>query len=444
MILTKDKYQKTVRRPYPPLLGSLVLTGITNERVYEGMFSQPYARKDSLLCDGVWYNNGEVEDYGRHLIATEWVNKEAIDNLSRVCREREQRLLKSAESSFEVFSKEFENYMVALTLVFLAEQPFYNKIKDIISAKLSENETRELLAILNVPLEDNFHKKEELDLVLATDLQKHVDNYRWFLSRNGSNVVYTLEQAQKKLSEIDKSKYLKEYQENKEELKSALVKAKKLVGEQFEYLIDGLQFIVFYRTHRTDIMSKAVFLHIPTLESVAKEKGLTYDDILFCLEDEVLKKDLPSKETIEARKKGYAIAEIHKKINCFVGAEFEKIRDSLADVVSEVKEVKGASASKGVVSGKVIIIHGHKDFDRVKDGDVLVTSMTTPEMVPIMKKAAAFVTDEGGVTCHAAIVAREMKKPCVIGTKFATKVFKDGDMVEVDAEIGLVRLLNKK
>tara|TARA_Y100000310_G_scaffold338021_1_gene426573 strand:- start:1597 stop:1776 length:180 start_codon:yes stop_codon:yes gene_type:complete len=56
-----------------------------------------------------------------------------------------------------------------------------------------------------------------------------------------------------------------------------------------------------------------------------------------------------------------------------------------------------------------------------------------------MKKAAAFVTDEGGVTCHAAIVSREMKKPCIIGTKIATKVLKDNDLVEVDANKGIVR-----
>jgi len=65
--------------------------------------------------------------------------------------------------------------------------------------------------------------------------------------------------------------------------------------------------------------------------------------------------------------------------------------------------------------------------------------MTTPDFVPAMKLAAAFVTDEGGIGCHAAILARELKVPCVIGTRFATQVFKDGDMVEVDAEKGIVK-----
>jgi len=79
--------------------------------------------------------------------------------------------------------------------------------------------------------------------------------------------------------------------------------------------------------------------------------------------------------------------------------------------------------------------------DKVEEGDILVTSMTRPEFLPIMKKAAAFVTNEGGITSHAAIVSRELKKPCIIGTKFATQVLKDGDMVEVDATNGVIKKL---
>ena len=68
--------------------------------------------------------------------------------------------------------------------------------------------------------------------------------------------------------------------------------------------------------------------------------------------------------------------------------------------------------------------------------------MTRPEFVPIMKKAAAIVTDEGGITCHAAIISRELGVPCVVGTKIATKVLKDNDFVEIRATHGLVRKLS--
>lgn len=102
-------------------------------------------------------------------------------------------------------------------------------------------------------------------------------------------------------------------------------------------------------------------------------------------------------------------------------------------------ELKGQVAFRGVVSGKVRIVKRKDQIASVQEGDIIVSPMTTPDFMPAMKKAAAFVTDEGGITCHAAIIAREMQKPCVIGTKSATKILKDGDFVEVDAEKGIVR-----
>lgn len=76
------------------------------------------------------------------------------------------------------------------------------------------------------------------------------------------------------------------------------------------------------------------------------------------------------------------------------------------------------------------------------EGEILVAGMTRPDYVPYMEKAAAFVTDGGGILCHAAIIAREMQKPCVVGTGVATKTLKDGDLVEVDANKGIVKKLN--
>ena len=76
-------------------------------------------------------------------------------------------------------------------------------------------------------------------------------------------------------------------------------------------------------------------------------------------------------------------------------------------------------------------------------GEILVTGMTDPRFVPLMKQVGAIVTDAGGMLCHAAIVARELKKPCIVGTKFATQVLKDGDLVEVDADKGEVRVVER-
>jgi pyruvate,water dikinase len=108
-------------------------------------------------------------------------------------------------------------------------------------------------------------------------------------------------------------------------------------------------------------------------------------------------------------------------------------------------DLKGSVACKGLVKGRVrVIFNPHsEDAKKMEEGEILVTSMTRPEFLPFMKIAGAFVTDEGGISSHAAIVAREMKKPCIIGTKIATKVLKDGDLVEVDANNGVVRILSK-
>jgi phosphohistidine swiveling domain-containing protein len=101
--------------------------------------------------------------------------------------------------------------------------------------------------------------------------------------------------------------------------------------------------------------------------------------------------------------------------------------------------IYGSVANTGTAIGPVAICRDLASIDKVKQGDILVASMTRPEYMAAIKKAAAIVTDEGGITCHAAIVARELGIPCVIGTKVATKVFKDGDMVEVRANHGMIK-----
>lgn len=100
--------------------------------------------------------------------------------------------------------------------------------------------------------------------------------------------------------------------------------------------------------------------------------------------------------------------------------------------------VKGLGASPGMASGKVKIINNTDELDKIQEGDVLVTVMTTPDMVPAMKRASGIITDEGGVTCHAAIVSRELGIPCVVGTGEATKILKENTVVTLDGNKGLV------
>jgi len=119
--------------------------------------------------------------------------------------------------------------------------------------------------------------------------------------------------------------------------------------------------------------------------------------------------------------------------------EARKVRNQLFSY-SEMatQQLKGMPACSGKFTGKVRIIKNVSQIDKIQAGEVLVAPMTTVNYVPAMKKAGAIVTDLGGITCHAAIVSRELGIPCIIGTKVATQILKNGDMVEVNADHGTV------
>ncbi len=121
---------------------------------------------------------------------------------------------------------------------------------------------------------------------------------------------------------------------------------------------------------------------------------------------------------------------IIKKLKKILEAKNEKVKDK--------KIIRGFTAYAGKAKGAVKIIISRKDYGKMKKGDILVAVNTNPDYSPIIKKAAAIVADEGGLLCHAAIVSREFKIPCVVGTKIATQVLKDGNLVEVDANKGIV------
>ncbi len=107
-------------------------------------------------------------------------------------------------------------------------------------------------------------------------------------------------------------------------------------------------------------------------------------------------------------------------------------------VSSEDIIASGLGASPGLATGKVVIYDTSMSLEAIKEGDILVTQMTMPDMVPAMSRAAAIVTDEGGMTCHAAIISRELGTPCVVGTGNATEIMKDGMDVTVDGTTGTV------
>lgn len=172
------------------------------------------------------------------------------------------------------------------------------------------------------------------------------------------------------------------------------------------------------------------------------------DDLVdYLLIEEIESENIPSRSELEERKNGY----IYTNARLIVGGSIKDVEDEFGIKVNERSgdslrqklHISGKSAYGGITRGKARIILSKKQIPSLENGEILVTAMTTPDFLPALQKAAAFITDEGGITCHAAIVARELKKPCIIGTKIATQVLKDGDLVEVDADNGVVRILER-
>jgi phosphohistidine swiveling domain-containing protein len=165
---------------------------------------------------------------------------------------------------------------------------------------------------------------------------------------------------------------------------------------------------------------------------------LTHEEILTYFET----RKLPTKKVIGERVKGIGLWYKEGACTILVGKDFIEFKQIL-DKQKMNDFVSGRTAYPGVVKGIAKIIFDPTKPNDFKEGDILVTGMTRPEFIPIMSKAAAFVTDAGGVLSHAAITARETKKPCVIGTITATKLIKDGDLIEVDATRGIVKIIKK-
>jgi len=189
----------------------------------------------------------------------------------------------------------------------------------------------------------------------------------------------------------------------------------------------------------------------PYLKAIGKKFGLNYMEFLFQRDVEILEAlngNLDAKAlmaNVKRRQKMNIVLFAGKGQEVLFSEEPADIeilkREMIPKADKAEKEIKGQVGNKGKYTGPVKIIMDTHDFAKMQTGDVLVSTMTTPDFVVLMHKAGAIVTDIGGMLCHAAIVSREINKPCVIGTKFATQILKDGDMVEVDADKGVVRII---
>lgn len=183
------------------------------------------------------------------------------------------------------------------------------------------------------------------------------------------------------------------------------------------------------------------------LEEIARRIGLSADLLKYMSPREVSRifLDTPTIDVLEKRRTqsvAYWDEDGHEILSGDMAALLHEELLGHKDM-EDMKDFRGLTASLGSAQGSVKIVRSVKEIGHVKRGDVLVAVMTRPDYVPAMRIAAAIVTDEGGITSHAAIVARELKIPCVIGTKIATRMLHDGDLVQVNANHGVVRILER-
>jgi phosphohistidine swiveling domain-containing protein len=296
-----------------------------------------------------------------------------------------------------------------------------------------------------------FEIKEKYP-VFYTRLQEHTKKHSWvYYVYHGP--AYTekefLDFIKNSLDEdpINKLNKIRERRIKNERLKEKYLQ--ELQPDEFnERILRLAGKVVWAKPRRKDYQSKSYFHLEKLLKEVAKRLSLSFKQVL-SLPLDVMEKGLEKGE-VDANipntvyKKHFCIPDYNGGVKILYGDEAEEFdqiveRKEETQDYSKIKEVEGSCACSGKAKGFVRIINLPSDMDKMEKGDILVSVSTTPSIVSAMKKASAIITDEGGLTCHASIVSREMEIPCVIGTKIATKVLKDGDLVEVDADKGIVR-----
>ncbi|MDO8581671.1 MAG: PEP-utilizing enzyme [bacterium] len=199
------------------------------------------------------------------------------------------------------------------------------------------------------------------------------------------------------------------------------------------------------------LVSLAGFYVLPIYREMARRLSISVKQLRCLYEDEIISA-LQGKLDAEKRlrEKGKVIGwgfekGTARRVN-FTEAEAKRLFASIEKRVTNLQgndEHQGVCASPGTARGIAKIVRSPTENGKVKSGDILITHSTTVDYLPAMKKAAAIVTEVGGLTCHAAVVSREFGVPCVVGLKNATGIFCDDDFVEVDAEHGTVHLLRK-
>ncbi len=282
---------------------------------------------------------------------------------------------------------------------------------------------------------------------IEKDLQKHAENFGWLINNKYDLSFTSKEDYFKKILSIPSPQ--QEFMKEKRSYQEKVMKYRDLLKKQSHKkeiidLIESAQEAVFFRSFRTEkLFQSGIYLQKLLLE-IALRIGVGFKEIVYLTPPEIISclenNNNYDRTLIFERMKGFAL--LPPSVPMVVaGKELEQLNDHIHLFNIQGTKLQGHPAYLGKVRGQAYVVQDLKELTKVQEGGILVCNSTTPDFVPFLHKVTAIITDEGGICCHAAVISRELKIPCIIGTKFATKVLKDGDLVEVDANKGIVRKL---
>ncbi len=320
------------------------------------------------------------------------------------------------------------------------QSDFDRMLDELIKKSHQEKDREKITASVYRPWKETANLQIRKKIASCNNLQKLVDDYRFLDSFSliwSKPVKLSWFRALKKNNKLQTASFI------------ALNKVISIIkpNSKQQKSLELAPYLVFLKDWRDELRREQVYYWSFLFTAIAKKFKIKKDDLGYLTLSEIkeaLLKNTVDLDLIKLRKSNCIIAVANNKVPVVFSKNISKKYTRIMLQASSnlnSQEISGLIAYRGAVKGSVRIIKNISDIKNFRAGEVLVANTTHPDYLPAMQMAIAFVTNEGGIISHAAIVARETKKPCIVGTKNATKILKDGDMVEVDANKGIVKII---
>lgn len=373
--------------------------------------------------------------------------KKKIENFSP------DQLVKNLLELIDAAGAQGMGYCVDSLLSFSDDDWFKEGVEKYAGKKLDA----ETIEILRAPTRRSFVNSYALRLLQARcaqeigkDIKAYVDkivkdyywvenNYIKVIPKNAEQVMTEINEIIDPLIKFKEEKIRIEKAKKQKQIIFKKIKASSLL-KAFVQLADDATFIQDCRKQAVLRLNHFNLNYLDLLASLINADPELTKYVMFYELKDFLKNPKPFLELAKERKQGCLSVFYKGKFTILSRQELKNVdlRSFFPDF-SGLSELRGMTASPGKATGVARIILGSDQFSIFQDGDILITNQTTPDFVPLMKKAAAIVAEQGGVTSHAAIVSRELGIPCIVGAKKAMNAFRTGDIVEVDATNGLIK-----